>query len=132
MENSKIKRVLSIIMVSIMVMSISFSMQNEMVDAANNIGSVKNLNAKRTTEFKRKLTWNKVKRATGYQIQTKYEYSDGTGWSPWKVYKKTKNNKLITSEIYGACKFRVRAYKTKKNGKKQYGKYSKTVTSYLK
>ncbi|MCD7742358.1 MAG: Ig-like domain-containing protein [Ruminococcus sp.] len=77
-----------------------------------------------------RLNWNKVTRATGYQIQ-RYDASA----KKWVAVKTIKNGSTLTYRDTGlksnkVYKYRVRAYKTL-NGNKYYGKWSvtKTVTT---
>ena len=67
------------------------------------------------------VSWKKVKKANGYQVQ----YAADTAFSKKKV-KNTKKTKLVIRKLKKKktyC-FRVRAYKTT-NGAKKYGKWSK-------
>lgn len=72
----------------------------------------------------RKLSWNKVKKAKGYQLY-RYDYLN----KKWQKVLTTSKNKIkITSLMKGEkVKFKVRAYR-KVNGNTVYGKYSKTIT----
>ena len=67
------------------------------------------------------VSWKKVKKANGYQVQ----YATNSAFSKKKV-KNTKKTKLVIRKLKKKktyC-FRVRAYKTT-NGAKKYGKWSK-------
>lgn len=87
------------------------------------VAKVKKVSAKKISKKKQsKVTWKKVTGALGYQVK----------WSANKKFKKakkkfTKKNSITLKKLKKKKYYvKVRAYKVA-NGKKVYGKYSKTV-----
>lgn len=70
-----------------------------------------------------KISWKKVKGASGYEV-----YTYGVASKKWLKVKTTKKNSYLLTNILGRdkLKIKVRAYK-KIGGEKEYGKYSKTI-----
>ena len=66
------------------------------------------------------VKWNKVKKAAGYTVR----YKAGSG--AWKTKTISSNKKTTTLKVKKGATIRVkvRAYKTRSDGKKVYGKYS--------
>lgn len=86
---------------------------------AASIGTVSNLNIKRTDKTDLTLTWDSVNYADGYEIYMK------TGKGDFKQYKTVKTNAINISKLKENTQyiFKIRAYK--KNGKKKsYGSFS--------
>lgn len=89
----------------------------------------KSLDAKKMTKIKYKygfkITWKKIAKAKGYQIQ-RYENAKKC-WTTIKTIKKNRASYTITNLMRGEnVKIRIRAYKG--SGKKKvYGKWSKTL-----
>ena len=73
-----------------------------------------------------KLTWKKVKNATGYQVYVR------KGSGAYKLQKSPKTNKATLSGLKSGNKYaiKIRAYRISK-GKKTFGNYSKIVSYKL-
>lgn len=86
------------------------------------------LKAAKRTKSKIKLSWGKVKNATGYEV---YRYSAKAG--KYKLIKRTANTTHVDSSLTKglAYKYRVRAYK-KYSGKYYCGKYSSSLLTHTK
>ena len=87
-----------------------------------------------------KISWKKVKGADGYRVQLylkakTYILSEAeSGWYYWDTKSTSKTMKIAgyasDPKWYDAyTKVKIRAYKKGKNGKKLFGKWSKTITT---
>lgn len=95
---------------------------------------VKKLTATTPSKTKTKLTWKKLKGASGYQVEiTKYAKESGSYWyrSTDSVYRTTKKTTFTHTRGKGdnIFHYRVRPYITV-NGEKIYGEWSEEMTVY--
>lgn len=95
---------------------------------AASVGQVKGAKATDVTYNSAVLTWTKVSKVSGYEVE---KYNDST--KKWSKYgddiKSSANTKSLTKLTTGTTyKFRVRAFSKSLVGKKTYGAYSATVS----
>ncbi|MBO7633163.1 MAG: hypothetical protein J6S72_02110 [Lachnospiraceae bacterium] len=90
------------------------------------VGKVKWASAELNSKSQPVLKWKEVSGATGYRLYRKTD--DSAKWVKVTTTKKTGATDKKVAETVTEVKYRVRAYKTKENGKKSWGKYSSVKT----
>ncbi len=93
---------------------------------AATVGKTKWASAELNSKSQPVLKWKEVSGATGYRLYRKTDVSDK--WVKVTTTKKTSATDKKVAESVTEVKYRVRAYKTKENGKKSWGKYSSVKT----
>lgn len=112
----------------LLTIALIFALSPNYLEAKSKVASVKTFKATNVTTESVTLSWKKVSKASGYQIQLKM---DGESFFPEKTIKKASKTTYKCKELYAGEKyiFRIRAYK-KAGKKKIYSAWKKvTVTT---
>jgi hypothetical protein len=119
MKRGKMLFLFAVLIMMMLQMAIVVSAQD--VERVNNVQA---LEYKKNDNRYMELSWDKVEGAKGYKV-----YRKGNASKKWILIKSTSKTSYVVPEVFQnkTIKIRVRAYK-KINGKKVYGRYSKTFS----